>query len=336
MFDPELLSTLDGKDKEAFLSSISQLIRQIDTAHEEFKNLKDVFTQIIEFVPNAFWVLESDGELFLLNSEAQRLEGLFEKIDISKESDEIDFENNYYLIQTNKKLDKLIVSATNITDEKRKERLASMGQIAAHLAHEIRNPVGSVALLASTLLKRVDIRSKPLVYEIKKSIWRVERIVKATLLFSKGLSLNLSSFNLSTLEEELNLAISYYTFSKEIDFRFSLPSKDICADADLLSIVFQNFLFNSIDAIEEFDDIEEGVVEFFYEEDRSYHLFKIYDNGNPIENKDMLFEPFKTTKTKGNGLGLALSTQIVDVHNGSIEVLEEEKKGFLIKISKKL
>ena len=56
-------------------------------------------------------------------------------------------------------------------------------------------------------------------------------------------------------------------------------------------------------------------------------------SGKPIENKNILFEPFKTTKTKGNGLGLALSLQIIQAHNGKINLLEEPK-GFEIKIAK--
>lgn len=55
------------------------------------------------------------------------------------------------------------------------------------------------------------------------------------------------------------------------------------------------------------------------------------DDGKPIENKNILFEPFKTTKTKGNGLGLALSLQIIQAHNGKIELLENPK-GFEISL----
>ena len=65
--------------------------------------------------------------------------------------------------------------------------------------------------------------------------------------------------------------------------------------------------------------------------DATHLCLHVKDDGKPIENKNILFEPFKTTKTKGNGLGLALSLQIIQAHNGKIELLEETK-GFEIKL----
>nr|WP_236033212.1 HAMP domain-containing sensor histidine kinase [Helicobacter turcicus] len=206
-----------------------------------------------------------------------------------------------------------------------------MGQISAHLAHEIRNPVGSVALLASTLINRVDLKNKSLVLEIKKSIWRVERIVKATLLFSKGVHCSRSKIDPQNIEDELNESISHYTYSKDIAFVFNFDKEYFEADFDLLCIVLQNFLFNAIDAIEEGEN-EEGIVEINFRNTSEYALFEIYDNGKAIENPEILFEPFKSTKLKGNGLGLALSLQIIEAHNGSITLLQNNKKGFAIKI----
>ena len=90
----------------------------------------------------------------------------------------------------------------------------------------------------------------------------------------------------------------------------------------------QNFLYNSIDAIEESDE-EEGVVSITAAETPDSTLLTIKDSGVPIENENILYEPFKTTKTKGHGLGLALSLEIIKAHNGTIELLHETK-GFKI------
>jgi len=70
-----------------------------------------------------------------------------------------------------------------------------------------------------------------------------------------------------------------------------------------------------------------------YIEDAENIVLHVKDDGKAIENKNILFEPFKTTKTKGNGLGLALSLQIIQAHNGKINLLEETK-GFEIKIGR--
>lgn len=335
----EFLKSVTKEEKERFLLELQGLINQTYVVEEEYKNLTNSYNQlselikgIIECLPNAIWVLEKDGSVFLQNSEAKRIEGLFFKIDLKKQWDEIEYENSFYVIRLNRQLGKTIISATDITEQRRKERLASMGQISAHLAHEIRNPIGSVSLLASTLMKRVDINTKPLVFEIKKSIYRVERVIKATLLFSKGVSVKKGSFTLSALKREIESAIEFYDYSKNIEFKYEFPlDVAIQGDIDLMAIVMQNFIYNAIDAIEESEDSQEGEIEIVFREEKGYSCFYIYDNGAPIENKNILFEPFKSTKTKGHGLGLSLSMQIVKAHGGDI-VLLEDRKGFLIKI----
>ncbi len=332
MIDESLLESLNNKEKEIFKKGLEDLINQTYVIEDEYKklnksyvSLQDFIAQIIEVQPNALWVLDKDGEIFLQNSEAKNTKGLLSRIDdSSKSTHEIEHEGSFYLVKVAFQEEKTIISATDITQEKRKDRLASMGQVAAHLSHEIRNPIGSVSLLASTLFKKVDIKSKPLVLEIRKAIWRVERIIKATLLFTKGVQPNFQYFYLDRLSDECELAVAQYTFSKDIDFRFDFPHTQIEGDFELLVLVLQNFIFNAIDAIEE-DENENGKVDILYEDD----ALLISDSGKEIENENILFEPFKTTKTKGHGLGLALSLQIIKAHYGKIALLKNIK-GFKI------
>ncbi len=329
---------MDEREKESLKEDLKSLILRTYEVEEKYKELsksyeklQNTIYEIIESLPNAIWILERD-KIFLQNSEAKKISKILPKIETDKNSYELEFENKIFLIKINQTDQKTIITATDITEQKRSERLASMGQIAAHLSHEIRNPIGSLALLSSTLLKRVDIKNKPLVLEIKKALWRIERIVKSTLLFTKGVSISLDSFYIEELSEELEEAIEFYDFSKDIDFIFNLPKKIMRGDFDLLSIVFQNFIYNAIDAIEESDE-ERGEINLSYRENKNFHIFKITDNGKEIEDKKILYEPFKTTKTKGHGLGLALSLEIVKAHNGDIKLLEHEK-GFEIRIKK--
>ncbi|MEZ7934438.1 MAG: ATP-binding protein [Sulfurospirillum sp.] len=338
MIDETLLNSLSAKEKELFKQGLEDLINQTYVIEDEYKKLGESYTalqdfirQIIEVQPNALWVFDNDGAIFLQNSEAKKIGSILEGLSLEEES-EVDFEGRSYLIKSVTKSDKKIITATDITEGKRQERLVSMGQVAAHLSHEIRNPIGSVSLLASTLLKKVDPNVKPLVTEIKKAIWRVERIIKATLLFTKSVQINPSFFYLDRLIKECEQAISHYSYTKEVSFHFDLPHVEIKADFELLNLVLQNFIFNAIDAIEDCEK-ESGNVSISFVEDSEYVILHVKDDGKPIENKNILFEPFKTTKTKGNGLGLALSLQIIQAHNGKINLLEEPK-GFEIKIAK--
>ena len=339
MIDENLLNALSAKEKELFKQGLKDIIDQTYVIEDEYKKLgvsydalQDVIRQIIEVQPNALWVLDEQGSIFLQNSEAKKINGILSKMRLRELTKEVEFEGSFYLLKSVKQGEKQIITATDITEGKRQERLVSMGQVAAHLSHEIRNPIGSVSLLASTLLKKVDPTIKPLVIEIKKSIWRVERIINATLLFTKNVQINPSSFYLDKFIKECEKAIEHYSYTKEVSFHFELPHLEIKGDFELLNLVLQNFIFNAIDAIEESDN-ETGTIILSYQEDKEFVVLHVKDDGKPIENKNILFEPFKTTKTKGNGLGLALSLQIIQAHNGKIELLEETK-GFSIKIAR--
>jgi two-component system NtrC family sensor kinase/two-component system sensor histidine kinase AtoS len=312
------------------------LIEQTFKVEDDFKALKksyeylqNTIENVVEFLPNAIWILEKDGTVFLENSKAKELGSLLSLLSLDEE--EVSFNDSYFLIKKATYQDKQLVSATDITEQKRRENLATMGQMAAHLSHEIRNPIGSISLLTSTLMKKVIAKNKPIVFEIQKSIYRIERIIKATLMFSKGVKAHLEPISWSKISDELRVAISYYSYAKDIDFILPEDDFELQGDIDLLVMMFSNFIFNAIDAIE-LDDEEEGVVELLHVRDREYHRFEIYDSGIEIENKKMLFEAFESTKEKGNGLGLILSKQIAQTHHGEVGLCDGDRKGFYILI----
>ncbi|MCF6309379.1 MAG: HAMP domain-containing histidine kinase [Sulfurimonas sp.] len=318
---------------------LTLLIEQTYKVEKEFTELKESYSHlretvenVVEFLPNPVWVLNEDNDVFLQNSHAKELEELLELLEPRNDDYEVKFNSHSYLVKSSFYKDKIMISATDITVQKRKENLATMGQMAAHLSHEIRNPIGSISLLSSTLKKRVIPENILIVEEIQKSVSRIERIIKATLMFSKGVDANMTSFEWSQLQDELIAGVGYYGYTKDITFIFPEQKFILNADKDLLEMLFSNFLTNAIDAIE-LDDNEDGVVEMVYERDEEFHKFYIYDSGIMIENTKELFEAFKSTKVKGNGLGLVLSRQIAETHGGSVELLDGEKKGFEIKLA---
>lgn len=320
-------------------AGLKSLIEQTYLIEQEYKNLNSsyeslqkIVKDVVDVLPTALWVLNSDGSLFLQNAKASLSKRLFGLINLECEECEVELMGAFYLIKISIKDDKKIVSAIDITAQKRTERLASMGSVAAHLAHEIRNPIGSVSLLASSLLKKVDGKNALLVGEIQKAIWRVERIIKATLLFTKGLVINPREFNFDELKTECEEAIRHYAYSKDIEISLDFGSEIYVADRDLLAMVFENLLFNAIDAIEECDD-EIGQIRLCYEASDDEHKFYVYDSGVGINDANIVFEPFKTSKLKGNGLGLALCLQIIATHKGSIEV-NLSPKSFCVSLPK--
>jgi len=329
-----------AENNEEILGQLQMLIAQTYKVEEEYKTLRGSYDHLqgtienlIEFLPNALWVLFENGDVFTQNSRASEQAKLLDVMDLTQSDYEISFDACSFLIKTSRYKDKILISATDITEQKRKENLATMGQMAAHLSHEIRNPIGSISLLTSTLMKRVKLENKPIVLEIQKSVYRIERIIKATLMFSKGVKAVKSPLMWGSLLGDIELSIGYYSYAKEISFSFPDKDFELNGDADLLSMLFSNFVFNAIDAIE-LDDNEEGTIEIEYDEDEQFHIFKVYDSGVAIEDKTALFEAFKSTKEKGNGLGLVLSQQIAHAHGGEVSLLDENKKGFKLTLAK--
>ncbi len=313
------------KNQKELLNNLEKLISQTYEVEKEFVELKNILNGVIEFLPQALWVVDESGSIIVQNSKAK-------EFDFIPSPGEIEQKNRYFLVQSSNIKNKTIISATDITEQKRNERLIAMGQMAAHLAHEIRNPIGSISILLSILKK--NCACDEIADEMKSALFRVEKIIKSTLLFSKGIQPKIVNFNLKNLQEELKENIKYYSYSKNIKIFFELPEKTIKGDFDLLILVFQNMLFNAIDAIEE-DSKEEGTIEIKYRENRNCHIISITDSGKDFENKEILFEAFKSTKTKGNGLGLALSLEILKAHGGKIE-LNNSQKGFDIYIPKSI
>ncbi len=323
---------ISAEELRALIDQTYRVEEEYVALRRSYEHLQSTIEQVIEFLPNAIWIVEPDGGIFLQNSQAKALGELFGVLRLDEEDYEISFNERSYLIKSALHNDKRLLSATDITEQKRKENLATMGQMAAHLSHEIRNPIGSIALLASTLYKRVKAENRPIVEEIQKSLYRIERIIKATLMFSKGVSAQKRALRWSAIRDALVDAIGYYSYGKTIHFSFPEEDFELHGDLELLSMLFSNFVFNAIDAIE-LDEEEEGSVQILHRCVEGKHRFEIYDSGIPIENKRWLFEAFKSTKLRGNGLGLVLAKNIAESHGGEVALCEGERKGFCITLS---
>lgn len=326
-------------NENTIAQSLQSLIEQTYLIEQEYKRLQGSYDalsglvkRIIDVLPNAIWVLNSDGTLFLQNSNAKALGEMLPFL-LGDKPKEVEHRGAFYLVEFAFSGDKKIVSATDITTQKRTERLASMGQVAAHLAHEIRNPIGSLSLLIGSLSKRALPSQSELIGYMQSAVWRVERIIKATLLFTKGVRINAAPFSFASLCKRCLESLRFYESSKEIAFELDFGDGEYVGDESLLEMVFLNLLTNAIDAIEE-SESDSGLVRLWREENEDEICFYIYDSGVGIDDKAIIFEPFKTSKQKGNGLGLSLCLEIISAHKGSIEI-SLNPKTFCVSLPKK-
>lgn len=222
----------------------------------------------------------------------------------------------------------------------RSTRLTAMGQMAASIAHEIRNPLGSIELFSSLLKKDLnDDKNKQLLTEhISTSVKRMNNIITNLLLFTKTQKISLKTLNLKRLiDETINYTIDMAP-DKKINVRrdYTISNAEIQGDPDLLKQVFLNLFLNSIQAVE---TIDKPKLEVNLSENNNKIFVTIKDNGCgiPEDKIKSIFDPFFTLKDKGTGLGLSIAHNIIIAHNGTITVKSKQGKGaeFLIELPKK-
>ena len=236
-------------------------------------------------------------------------------------------------------IDELKVAYDNLSNTEEQlrvaEKLASIGQLAAGVAHEINNPLGTI-LLYSSMLKRDlekiyndDQRTEDLQLIVEEAN-RCKNIVANLLNFARQGKLNLKEFDLTETIRNLLKPFTVNPAYKEIDFKFDIQENNylITGDEDQLKQVFINIIKNACDAISESEKKELYIV---LSSDKTNVKIEISDTGNgiPKENQSKVFTPFFTTKNigKGTGLGLAISYGIVKMHKGNITFTSEVKKG---------
>ncbi|MBF0395371.1 MAG: cache domain-containing protein [Desulfobacterales bacterium] len=222
------------------------------------------------------------------------------------------------------------------------EKLASIGRLAAGVAHEINNPLTGVLTYTHMLLRRKDldqeVRSDLQV--VIESTERVRKIVKGLLDFSRQTELDLEPMDLNRLVKSTIALIENQALLKgiQIDFNPASELPMVTLDRSQMNSVLLNIIINAIDATGTGGHIDILTTVELSTDDAAQKGVKIViadtGSGIPPENLDKLFDPFFTTKEvgKGTGLGLSVSYGIVKRHGGLIRVQSEVGKGtkFLI------
>ena len=213
---------------------------------------------------------------------------------------------------------------------KEKVHLANIGQMAATIAHEIRNPLAGLELAAMTIKNKLKNNDSIKAYtdNMILAIKNLNKLVTEFLDYSKEIKLEKREFLFDKLINEA--LFGYGNIEKPIEFKKEFEKNiKIYGDPDRLRQIFINFIKNSIDAIK-----EKGTIIFRVEKDEENYIIKIIDDGIGIKKEELefVFNPFFTTKPDGSGLGLALSKRIIEAHGGKIKIFSQYKKGTTIMI----
>ncbi len=246
----------------------------------------------------------------------------------------------------------------------RRNRFTVMGEMAANIAHEIRNPLGSIELFASLVRKGLDDQDEKmaLMSHISSAITSMNHIISNVLEYTKPRAASLLGLDLHGLLKELDGFFRFMAMQNGVELELALeaPQPWIRGDRELLKQVFHNLLLNAVQAMPEGGTLTLGTRNLTLADPAQQSRFdqagaadwpgagtgstsvsrggeetldvvqvslKDTGAGMPPEVLSRIFDPFYTTKSRGTGLGLAIVHNIVEAHHGTIDVESQQNQG---------
>ncbi len=206
------------------------------------------------------------------------------------------------------------------------------GQLTASLSHEIRNPLSSVKMNLQILSKNIILSSndRKRIEISKNEIDRLEGILQGLLNYSNPLLLKCALININQIVVSCVELLEIKFHRKSIDYKVEVDTKlkIVFADEGKLEQIIINLLLNALDSVNDFGSIKIFTAQKKYNK-KDYAMIRVEDDGKgiPKELLPHIFKPFYTTKTRGNGIGLANVKHIADAHHGEVTVINLEKRG---------
>ncbi len=331
---------------EAFTAASQQLQTRYEALQGQLGLLQGELQAVLEAVPFAIWVLAEDGTLRFTNRPGG-LDGAFLEGPAPWEPGSPAGLRRFQAADGRERIFEeerrpvprggTIVTLRDVTEavfraqqESREDRLAAMGRMAAELAHEIRNPLGSLALFSGMLVQDLEGQEGPqdLARKMQEGVGRLNRLVGNTLSFSRDLHPRHQPIPLRAFWEEVLRAA---TLAERVPWENRIPeAASWRGDPDLLRQVAQNLLQNATRALEDAPDprIVLAAADEVVEGRRCWHL-TLADNGCgiPAEALARVFDPFFSTFGGGTGLGLAVCHRIMVAHGGLLFLESQEGRG---------
>jgi PAS domain S-box-containing protein len=356
--------------------SIIFTTQNLKTVSNEFKKFKTFTSTVLENMGEAVIVVDSELKITLFNKSSENLfkrkedEMIWNNLsdlsdDIARLLTEycknraeqcadvaietaINAERKYLLLNFTRNKDEsskdnFIIVINDITESrrleeesKRKEKLSAMGELASGVAHEIRNPINAIGMIAQRLDKEFKVENDSEEYHsitnlLRSEVTRVNKIITQFLSYAKPLTLQLKKVNSKNFFDDIHRLFSDQAKLKGVELtKLSDQSFDLIIDPELIKQSLMNLLQNAIDAVE-----KKGKVEINYFRKGNDLIIDVSDNGKgiPESYRNKIFDLYYTSKPEGTGLGLSIVQKIIAEHNGTIEVFSEVNKFTKFKIT---
>lgn len=215
------------------------------------------------------------------------------------------------------------------------EALSSIGEMAAVLAHEVRNPLagirGGVQLLSTLFPDAVE--GRELIDSIVARIDSLNSVLSDLLTFARVRELKIAGLEIRAFLADLSASLALDPAMRGVEIQLAeVPDEVILVDVDQFRLVLMNLLLNAAQAMN-----NDGVITVVVRATSQLVQIEIIDRGPgvPPEVRERLFEPFFTTKHRGTGLGLPTAKRIVEAHGGtlSIENVPGDGRGTVARVS---
>ena len=222
----------------------------------------------------------------------------------------------------------------------RKDKLASVGQLAAGIAHEIRNPLSTIKGFARIFEENAKDGSdeKNLAEIMSQEICRVDKVINDLLELSRPNNLSKNIVSLQKVVEQVQNSLVLQAKENHVAFINEIEAQDINLDFDKMIQVFHNLYINAMEAMNKNPEDRAKQITTKARQEQDKLIISIQDTGQGIpQNKiSQLFTPYFTTKAKGTGLGLVIVQKIIEAHNGMIKVESKENAGTIFYITLEL
>jgi len=257
-----------------------------------------------------------------------------------KDKKEVNIKIDTFPLSLENKNKGLVIIIEDITEIKkikiqmhRNDKLASVGELATGIAHEIRNPLAIIKMIEQTMSKELE-NNKIALGELKiidEEVERANKVIKSLMEFSKPSKKEKDKFSINQIIEDVLVITNKYTSQHMVNV--NLIKTEICEgvfDREQLIQAFVNLIFNAVDAMPQGGEITISTQNL---PDNKIRI-TFEDTGQGIDdiNLNKIFDPFFTTKAEGTGLGLPIVYRIIEDHEGLINVKSIVGKGTIFEL----